>query len=65
MMNNDDQLVGVMSTPAGLALTLAVVHHGMSCLSSGSIPAKVETVLHTADLFERRLLSAIVVEDVA
>lgn len=63
--DNNQQIVGVIATPAGLALTLAVIHHGMSCFAAGSIPAKVDTVLHTADMFERRLLLAVVAEDVA
>lgn len=47
--------LGVLGTTEGLSLTLAVLHHGLSCLSQDSIPAKVDTVLHTARTFENRL----------
>lgn len=48
--------LGVITTPRGLSLVLAVVHHGFSCLAQGAIPAKVDTVLHTAEMFEDHLM---------
>lgn len=45
-----------ITTPRGLSLVLAVVHHGLSCLAEGAIPAKAGTVLQTAKLFEDHLL---------
>lgn len=50
-----DSALGVLGTTKGLSLTLAVLHHGLSCLAEGSIPAKVGTVLTTATCFEERL----------
>ncbi len=50
-----DNALGILGTPKGLSLTLAVLHHGLSCLAEGSIPAKVGTVLATATYFEDRL----------
>jgi hypothetical protein len=47
-----NNVLGMAGTRRGLALTLAVIHHGLSCLSERSIPAKVETVLKTADDFD-------------
>lgn len=41
--------------PRSLALALAVMHHGMSNLAERSIPPRAETVLDTADMFERHL----------
>lgn len=37
------------------ALALAVMHHGLSNLAERSIPPKAETVMDTADMFERHL----------
>lgn len=51
-----ENALGALGTPSGLALTLAVLHHGLSCMADGSIPAKVGTVMHTADLFEQRII---------
>lgn len=43
--------------PKTLALALAVMHHGLSNLAERSIPPRAETVLDTADMFERHLNS--------
>lgn len=51
----DDNALGALGTVKGLALTLAVIHHGLSCLADGSIPAKISTVLQTADTFEAQI----------
>lgn len=50
-----DSTLGALGTAKGLALALAVLHHGLSCLSSDSIPAKISTVLMTADTFEAQI----------
>jgi hypothetical protein len=50
-----DNGLGALGTTKGLSLTLAVLHHGLSCLAEGSIPAKVGTVLNTASIFDDRL----------
>jgi hypothetical protein len=47
---------GPVTTTQGFALFLAVLHHGFSCLAEGAIPAKSNTVLHTAQQFEDWLL---------
>lgn len=47
--------IGVLGTVEGLALTLAVLHHGLSCLSREAVPAKATTVLQTAETFARTL----------
>lgn len=54
-MANEDNALGALGTTKGLALTLAVLHHGFSCFAEGSIPAKIGTVLQTASVFEDRL----------
>lgn len=51
----NENTLGALGTPKGLALTLAVLHHGLSCLAEGSIPAKIGTVLHTANAFENQI----------
>lgn len=53
---NENNL-GAVGTAKGLALTLAVLHHGFSCLAEGSIPAKIGTVLLTAEAFEKQIVS--------
>lgn len=40
-----------------VALSLAVLHHGLSCLASNSIPAGNKTVMATADDFYHHLNS--------
>lgn len=47
-----DNTLGAVGTTEGLALTLAVVYHGFACLADNSIPAKINTITHTADVFE-------------
>ena len=39
-----------------LALTLAVLHHGLANFAEKSIPARSETVMETAQKFEAWLL---------
>lgn len=40
-----------------VALALAVLHHGLSCLAANSIPAGSRTVMATADDFYQHLNS--------
>lgn len=54
----DQNQLGALGTVKGLSLTLAVLHHGFSCLAEGSIPAKAGTVMQTASTFEAHILSA-------
>ena len=61
MDRTEDNTLGAVGTPQGLALTLAVVYHGFACLADGSIPAKVGTIIHTADVFEDYLMKQPVV----
>jgi hypothetical protein len=51
----EDNALGALGTVKGLSLTLAVMHHGLSCLADGSIPAKIGTVLQTATVFEQHM----------
>lgn len=52
---DDKNTLGALGTVKGLSMTLAVLHHGFSCLAEGSIPAKIGTVMQTASVFEERL----------
>lgn len=54
-MDKPDNGLGLVGTPEGLALTLAVIYHGFACMADGSIPAKVRTITETADIFEAHL----------
>ena len=47
--------LGALGTTKGLALALAVIHHGLSCFAEGSIPARTNTVLDTAKKFEEHI----------
>lgn len=51
----DNNTLGALGTVKGLSLTLAVLHHGLSCLAQDSIPAKIGTVIQTAKLFEEQI----------
>jgi hypothetical protein len=51
----DDNQLGALGTVEGLSMTLAVLHHGLSCLAEGAIPAKINTVLTTAKVFEEKI----------
>jgi hypothetical protein len=48
-----ENVLGVLGTSRGLALALAVIHHGLACFAENSVPARVETVVITANTFER------------
>jgi hypothetical protein len=52
---DENNALGALGTTAGISLALAVMHHGFSCFAEGSIPAKIGTVLHTANVFEDHL----------
>lgn len=47
-----DNALGALGTNTGLAMTLAVLYHGLSCLADNSVPANSDTVLKTAAKFE-------------
>jgi hypothetical protein len=47
-----DNVLGELGTRRGLALTLSVLYHGLSCLADTSVPAKSGTVIDTAKKFE-------------
>lgn len=51
----NENTLGALGTVKGLSLTLAVLHHGLSCLAEGSIPAKIGTVIQTAKAFEDQI----------
>jgi len=44
-----------LTTNKGVALALAVLHHGLSCLAERSIPSRAETVIETAGKFKEYL----------
>jgi hypothetical protein len=48
--------LGALGTVKGLALTLAVIHHGLSCFAHDAIPASTRTVLLTAETFEQHII---------
>lgn len=50
-----DESLGALGTSRGLALTLSVLYHGLSCLADTSVPAKSGTVIDTAKKFEQYL----------
>ncbi len=47
--------MGLGANPRTVALTLAVLHHGLSNLAERSIPPRSDTVIETAKDFERHL----------
>lgn len=51
--DENSNLLGALGTYRGLALVMAVIHHGLSNISPQSIPASVPKVLETARSFDK------------